>query len=257
MTRYPSILAASLIASLALCAVHAQAAAIPANIAAAVADAGRPDADRQRDANRKPAETLAFIGVHPGEKIGELLPGGGYFTRILSKAVGPKGRVFALVPQRPANAPADMPDMAARIKVVTDDANYSNVTLVQQPLPSLAAPEPVDMVFTADNYHDLHNIPGLDMAQFNKLALNSLKPGGLYAVIDHSAETGSGVRDTSTLHRIDVDAVKSEVTAAGFEFVGSSNLLANAADPRTAKVFDPAIRGKTDQFILKFRKPKK
>jgi predicted methyltransferase len=97
----------------------------------------------------------------------------------------------------------------------------------------------------------------LDVAQFNKLVLNSLKPGGLYAVIDHSAESGSGVRDTSTLHRIDMDAVKSEVTAAGFEFVGSSNLLANAADPRTAKIFDPSIRGKTDQFILKFRKPKK
>jgi predicted methyltransferase len=257
MLRYPSILAASLLASLALCALSAQAAGIPANIAAAVADSARPDADKQRDANRKPAETLAFIGVKPGEKIGELLPGGGYFTRILSKAVGPKGKIFALVPQRPANAPADMPDMAARIKVIADDANYSNVTIVQQPLPSLAAPEPVDMVFTADNYHDLHNIPGVDVAQFNKLVFGSLKPGGLYVVIDHSAQSGSGVRDTGTLHRIDVDAVKSEVTAAGFEFVGGSDILANADDPRTAKVFDPAIRGKTDQLILKFRKPRK
>jgi predicted methyltransferase len=256
MIRYPSILAASLLASMALCAFHAQAAAIPANIAAAVADSGRPDADKQRDANRKPAETLAYIGVKPGEKIGELLPGGGYFTRILSKAVGPKGKIFALVPQRPANAPPDMPDMAARIKVVTDDANYANVSIVQLPLPSLAAPEPVDMVFTALNYHDLHNVPGLDLAKFNKIVLDSLKPGGLYVVVDHSAEAGSGVRDTSALHRIDMEAVKSEVTAAGFEFLGSSDMLANPADSRTLKVFDPAIRFKTDQFILKFRKPK-
>jgi predicted methyltransferase len=257
MSRYSSVLAASLITSLALCAGGARAAAIPANIAAAVADSGRPDTDKQRDANRKPAETLAFVGVKPGEKIGELLPGGGYYTRILSKAVGPKGKVFALAPQRPANAPADMPDMAARIKGVASDANYSNVTVVELPLPSLAAPEPVDLVFTALNYHDLHNIPNSDVAKFNKMVLDSLKPGGLYVVIDHSAEAGSGIRDTGTLHRIDKDAVKSEVTAAGFEFVGSSDLLANAADSRTAKVFDPAIRGKSDQFILKFRKPKK
>jgi predicted methyltransferase len=257
MCRNPSLLAASLLAALALSAVGARAAAVPANIAAAVADAGRPDADKQRDANRKPAETLAFVGIKPGEKIGELLPGGGYFTRILSKAVGPKGKVFALVPQRPANAPADMPDMAARMKVITDDANYANVILVQQPLSSLAAPEPVDLVFTALNYHDLHNIPRIDVAKFNKVVLDSLKPGGLYVVIDHSAEAGSGVRDTAKLHRIDKDSVKSEVTAAGFEFVGGSDILSSAADPRTATVFDPAIRGKTDQFILKFRKPKK
>jgi len=260
MTRHPSILAASilatsLIASLAPSAARAQAAAVPAYIASAVADNGRPDADRARDANRKPAETLMFIGVKRGEKIGELLPGGGYFTRILSKAVGPKGKIFALVPQRPANAPADMPDMAARLKVIVDDANYSNVTMVQRPLASLAAPEPVDMVFTALNYHDLHNVPGLDLAKFNKLVFESLKPGGSFVVIDHSARAGSGVSDTSTLHRIDMEAVKSEVTAAGFEFLGSSDILANPADPRTAKVFDPAIRGQTDQFILKFRKP--
>ena len=85
----------------------------------------------------------------------------------------------------------------------------------------------------------------------------SLKPGGLYVVLDHSAPAGSGLADTKTLHRIDADVVKQEVTAAGFEFVGASDVLANPADTRTAIVFDPSIRGKTDQFILKFRKPKK
>jgi predicted methyltransferase len=115
----------------------------------------------------------------------------------------------------------------------------------------------VDLIFTAQNYHDLHNSQALDVAAFNKSVFDALKPGGLFVIVDHSAEKGSGSRDTSTLHRIDAETVKSEVTAAGFEFVGGSEILKNASDDRTAKVFDPAVRGKTDQFILKFRKPKK
>jgi predicted methyltransferase len=256
MIRHPLVLAASLMASLSLAATCVLAASIPANITAAVADSNRPDTDKQRDANRKPADTLAFLGVKPGEKIGELIPGGGYFTRLFSKAVGPKGHVYALVPERPANAPADMPDLAARVRAIAADPNYSNVSVVVAPLGTLASSEPVDLVFTAQNYHDLHNFP-VDVVAFNKSLFNSLKPGGLYVVLDHSAEAGSGLRDTNTLHRIDADVVKKEVTAAGFQFVGSSDILANSADTRTGKVFDPAIRGKTDQFILKFRKPKK
>ena len=256
MIRHPLVLAASLMASMSLAAACVQAASIPANITTAVADGNRPDTDKQRDANRKPADTLAFLGVKPGEKIGELIPGGGYFTRLLSKAVGPKGHVYALVPERPANAPPDMPDLAARAKAIAADPNYSNVSVVVAPLGTLASPEPVDLVFTAQNYHDLHNFP-VDVVAFNKSIFNSLKPGGLYVVLDHSAEAGSGLRDTNTLHRIDPDVVKQEVTAAGFQFVGKSDILANSSDTRTGKVFDPAIRGKTDQFILKFRKPKK
>jgi predicted methyltransferase len=256
MIRYPLVLAASLVASLSLSATCTQAAGIPDNITAAVADSNRPDTDKQRDANRKPAETLAFVGVKSGEKIGEFFPGGGYFTRLFSKAVGPKGHVYGLVLERPADTPANLPDFAAKVKAIAADANYSNVSVLVAPLTTLAPPEPVDLVFTAQNYHDLHNW-STDVVAFNKIMFNSLKPGGLYVVLDHSAEAGSGARDTNTLHRIDADMVKKEVTAAGFEFVGGSDLLANSADSRTAKVFDPAIRGKTDQFILKFRKPKK
>ena len=258
MRLITSILTGSLCAAcLVLSAGGARAASIPAAIAAAVADSGRPEADKQRDADRKPAETLAFAGVKHGEQVAELLPGAGYFTRILSKAVGPKGRVFAVVPPRPANAPADRPDPVARLKAITDDANYANVTVVQQPLATLSLAAPVDMVFTAQNYHDLHNVPGLDIAAFNKSVFDALKPGGLYVVVDHSAEAGSEVRDTSTLHRIDEATVKKEIQAAGFEMAGSTDILANPTDARTTKVFDPSIRGKTDQFILKFRKPKK
>jgi predicted methyltransferase len=247
--------AAMLLGVLAMAGNVTIAAGVPANIAAAVADSARPDADKQRDTNRKPAETLEFAGVKPGAKIAEVLPGGGYFTRIFSKAVGDKGHVYALVPERPANAPADMPDMAARVNAIAADANYSNVSVLIARLGVLAPPVPVDLVWTSLNYHDLHNVPGLDVTAFNKRMFDSLKPGGVYVVLDHSAAAGSGLRDTATLHRIDAETVKAEVTAAGFVFAGGSDLLKQTSDDRTAKVFDPAVRGKTDQFLLKFRKP--
>jgi predicted methyltransferase len=257
MIRHPLIVAAALTASLTLAANCASAKSIPANIASAVADGNRPDADRQRDANRKPAETLAFAGVKSGATIAELLPGGGYFTRLFSKAVGGSGHVYALVPAPLADAPADVPDFAARVKAIAADPNYSNVSVVVEPFSQLGVPTPVDMVWTSQNYHDLHNIPGLDVGVFNKMVFDDLKPGGIYLILDHRAEAGSGTRDTKTLHRIDPEAVKREVLAAGFVFVGSSNLLQQASDNHTLKVFDPTIRGKTDQFILKFRKPGK
>ena len=259
MTRYSFVFAASLLAALVTVTGvnRAFAAGIPANIKAAVADSARPEADSARDANRKPAETLAFADVKAGQQVAELIPGGGYFSRIFAKAVGPKGHVTALVPPRPANAPADAPDRNAPIKALAADANYSNLSVEELAMGKVALAAPVDLVFTAQNYHDLHNVATLDVANFNKSVFDALKPGGLYVVLDHSAESGSGSRDTSTLHRIDADTVKQEVTAAGFVFVAASDVLKNSADTRTAKVFDPSVRGKTDQFILKFRKPKK
>jgi predicted methyltransferase len=262
MVRHPLILAAALTAAvttpLTLTALRTSAASIiPDNIAAAVADATRPDADKQRDADRKPAETLAYTGVKTGAHIAELLPGSGYFTRIFSKAVGSGGHVYALVPARSPDAPADTPDFAARVKAIAADPNYANVSVVVEPFSQLGVPAPVDLMWTSQNYHDLHNLPGLDVGVFNKMVFDDLKPGGIYLVLDHAAEAGSGERDTKTLHRIDPETVKKEVLAAGFEFVGSSNLLAQAGDSHSVKVFDPTVRGKTDQFILKFRKPGK
>lgn len=255
MIRDPRVLAAALAATLMLTATCAGAASIPGNIAAAVADKSRPDADKTRDANRKPAETLAFTGVKPGAQVAELLPGGGYFTRLFSKAVGSAGHVYALVPAPLTNAPADVPDFAARVKAIAADPDYANVSVVVEPFSQLAVPVPVDLVWTSQNYHDLHNFPGLDVGVFNKMVFDDLKPGGIYLVLDHTAEAGSGDRDTKTLHRIDPEAVKKEVLAAGFVFVGSSNLLRQPSDSRSLKVFDPSVRGKTDQFILKFRRP--
>jgi predicted methyltransferase len=231
---------------------------VPPYIAAAVADKARPEADTQRDADRKPAETLAFAGVKPGEEVAELIPGGGYFTRLLSAVVGPKGKVYALAnPKRP-DAPADAPEPAARLAPITSDPHYANVavsTLSIRATP-IMLPQNVDMVWTSQNYHDLHNVKDLNVADLDKAVFNALKPGGIYIVLDHAAEAGSGFRDTSTLHRIDEEAVKQEVEAAGFKFVAESDVLRNKDDPHTDKVFDGAIRGHTDQFILKFRKPK-
>jgi predicted methyltransferase len=255
MIAHPLVLAAGFAAALMLTGNCTSAASIPGNIAAAVADGSRPDADKTRDANRKPAETLAFTGVKPGAQIAELLPGGGYFTRIFSKAVGSSGHVYALVPAPLADAPADVPDFAARVKAIAADPNYANVSVVVEPFSQLAVPVPVDLVWTSQNYHDLHNLPGLDVGIFNKMVFDDLKPGGIYLVLDHAAEAGSGGRDTKTLHRIDPETVKKEVLAAGFVFVGSSDLLRQSTDAHSLKVFDPTVRGKTDQFILKFRRP--
>ncbi|MEP7244870.1 MAG: methyltransferase [Gammaproteobacteria bacterium] len=230
---------------------------IPAGVKAAVADASRPDADKQRDANRKPAETLAFTGIKKGDHVAELLPGGGYFTRIISKVVGDKGVVYAVAPPKRPNAPADAPEPSAAVAAIAADAGYKNVRVMTARVTELTLPEPVDVVWTSLNYHDIHNVPNADLKAVNTTIFNALKPGGTYIVIDHAAEKGSGARDTSTLHRIDPEIVKTEVQSAGFVLAGESDVLRNAEDPHTAGVRDPSIQGKTDQFILKFKKPAK
>jgi len=228
--------------------------AIPANIAAAVADKTRPEADTKRDADRKPAEVLAFVGVKRGDKVADLIPGAGYFTRLFSDAVGPKGAVYAFMPAEFAQfSKTPLPANGAH----TDPAR-PNITFLTAPMNAVAAPEKLDIVWISQNYHDLHDdfAKPADTAVVNKQVFAALKPGGVYVVLDHSAVAGSGLAATNTLHRIDAATVKSEVTAAGFKFVSESKVLANPADARTANVFDASIRGKTDQFIYKFRKPK-
>jgi predicted methyltransferase len=245
----------TLAASMLLLAV-AHAAAPPANIAAAVADAARPAADTQRDPDRKPAAMLEFAGIKPGMSVADLIPGSGYFTRLFSAAVGPTGKVYAVATARPADAPADAPDRSAPVRAIAADPHYANVTVDVVNLRQFSLAPPVDVIWTSQNYHDVHNVKDLDVVDFDKAVFAALKPGGVFIVLDHSAATGSGFSDTSTLHRIDEEAVKKEVESAGFKFAGASDVLRNKDDPRTAKVFDPAIRGRTDQFILKFVKPK-
>jgi predicted methyltransferase len=212
-------------------------------IAAAVADPARPEADRARDALRKPAEIVAFAGVKPGDTIAEIAPGGGYYTRVLAKAVGPTGKVYALMPAFFANRPGGLDAINALA------AQYGNVEVVVVDYATTRLPEPVDLVWTTENYHDLANG---NVAQVNSWAFNALKPGGIYFVEDHSAP-GTGLSATSTLHRIDPAAVKEQVGAAGFVLEAESDLLHNPNDPHTANPRE--VQPTSDKFALRFRKP--
>jgi len=229
----------------------------PAHVAAAIATSTRPEADRARDVNRMPAEVLAFTGVKPGDVVVDFWPGGGYFTRLFSPAVGPRGKVYAISPQELVDKFGDR--AKASMEKLRGDANTSNVTGLFVPVSAFATPEKVDVFFTMQNYHDLHAkfMEGTDAIAFNRAVFASLKPGGVYIVGDHAAAPGSDVSTSETLHRIDSAIVRREVEAAGFEYVGSLDVLRRADDPHTDRIFEEGIRDKTDRFILKFRKPRR
>lgn len=212
-------------------------------IAAAVANPQRPDADRARDPLRKPAEIVAFAGVKPGDAVAEIAPGGGYYTRILAASVGPEGKVYALMPGFLADRPGGLDGINALAE------QYGNVEVVVVDYAQTELPEPVDLVWTTENYHDLANG---DVGAVNAWAFAALKPGGLYFVEDHSAP-GTGLSVTSTLHRIDPQAVKDQVTAAGFALDAESDVLHNPDDPHD--VSPREVRPTSDKFALRFRKP--
>ena len=229
------------------------AAPIPANITKALADPARPATDVARDAARHPAELLAFAGVKPGAQVADFIIGGGYFTRVLSAAVGPKGHVTAY---QPAEFIQFQASYGENLKTVA--AAYKNITPLSSSLQVMDLPDKLDLVMTVQNYHDLHlgPFPKDTATKINAEVFKSLKPGGVFLIVDHAATAGSGIGAADTLHRIDIAAVKSEVEAAGFKLAAESSMLAVSADPHTANVFDPVIRGKTDQFVLKFVKPR-
>ncbi len=216
--------------------------------AEAVADPKRPAEERARDALRHPAEMLAFAQVAPGDKVADIRPGAGYFTRLFSDVVGPTGRVYAFVPNRTAERENPTADLLV--------AAYPNVTRVNGLLDAMTYAEPLDMIFMSQEYHDFH-IPGFntDVARMNAAVFAALKPGGRYILIDHQAAPGTGITAVQTLHRIEGDYLRREVEAAGFVFEGESRAVANPADDHSLNVFDEAIRGRTDQFVYRFRKP--
>jgi predicted methyltransferase len=238
-----------------LAGVPAKAAAgTPAYITAAIADPARPADEKAQDANRKPEEVLAFAGIKPGDKVLDLMPGAGYYTRIFSKIVGPKGIVYAL---QPAEMNKAAPQRLKSLQGFAGSKDYPNVVILVQPIGALQLPGNLDVVWTSQNYHDLHDpfMGSPDMAKINKTLYAALKPGGLYIVLDHAAAAGTGTSKTNDLHRIDPAAVKAEVTQAGFDFAGESDVLRNPADPHTLAIFDGRIKGRTDKFVYKFRKP--
>ncbi len=236
--------AAGLLMSYPVVSIAAQAGA---DISAAIADSNRPQADKDRDAVRHPAELLAFIGAKRGDKISELVPGGGYVTRLLAKVVGPTGHIYA----------TNLPTLNERFKtgvnpIVADTAAYGNVSVVETPGEQLKLPEPVDIVFTSENYHDYQNAGMFktDTKALDKAAFAALKPGGLYVITDYVGPAGSGMTLTQSLHRIDPQVIKDEVTAAGFMLEAESNAMMNPADDLTKR----SGQG-SSQIMLKFRKP--
>ena len=221
-------------------------------LTAAPAVLAQAPADAMTDPAMKRAEVLAFIGVKPGDRVADIVAG--RFVRALSQAVGPNGKVYAL---EPAEVVKTHPQVLGMLQGLTADHAYANVVVVTPPIDAPALPAGLDAVFIRQNYHDLHDkfMGPADVPAFNRNVFAALKPGGVYVVLDHADAAGTGLKDTDTLHRIDEATVKAEVLAAGFVLDGESHILANPADDHAKNVFDPAIHGKTDQFLLRFRKP--
>ncbi len=194
---------------------------------------------------------IAFIGLKPGDKVADIV--GGRFVRSLSQAVGPTGTVYAV---ETAEVVKIHPEVMKVMSMVAADPAYANVKASADPV-ATPLPKGLDAVFIRQNYHDLYDkfMGPADVAAFNKGVFAALKPGGVYVVLDHADAPGAGLTHTETLHRIDEARVRADVLAAGFVLDAESQILANPADDHTKMVFDPAIRGKTDQFLLRFKKP--
>ncbi len=249
MTKFHAVLMAGLVAL--PCA--AAFAAVPAYVTAALTDPARGKGV-EVDARRHPGELAAFAHIKPGDTVVDLIPGSGYFTRIFSQIVGPNGHVYAVWPNEYAKVDTDdVPITQALVK----DPHYANVTLLTQPAAAFSLPVKADVVWTSQNYHDYPDkfMGNIDPKLLDNAVFAALKPGGMFVVVDHAAEAGSGMRDTEKLHRIDPNIVKTQVTAAGFKLDGETDVLGNPADDHTKLLFDKSIRGHTDQFVYRFRKP--
>lgn len=227
-------------------------AAKPADFATIVADKTRSEADRKLDAGRDPAAVLDFAGVKKGETVADLMAGNGYFTAMLAQVVGPKGVVYAL------NPPSfhDAKDWAAGRNA------RPNIRTLVVPIQTMKlAPGSIDTLFTHQVYHDLYwesekyNYPRLDVPAVLADWFSAVKPGGHVVVVDHWGPGGDPREQADKLHRIEPDRVKADMAAAGFVLVAEGSMLRRSEDGHDKLVFDPAIRGKTDRFALKFQRP--
>ena len=221
-------------------------------IARAVANPARPAGYRAADRFRKPAETLAFSGVRPGMIVGEFYPSGGYFTRMLSDVVGPTGHIYGIENDR-------WQDSVRDDKALLAEGKWKNVSIVVRPFGTVGFPKPLDLAWVTQNYHDMKiaKYGKVDTVAFDRAVYRALKPGGTYFILDHQGAPGLTNADIEKLHRINRDVVVREVTSAGFKLVGEGKFLRRPADDHTKPIFDPSIRGRTDQYALKFVKPRR
>jgi predicted methyltransferase len=210
---------------------------------AILADPGRPENERALDAVRKPEEMLQFFGVKPGDKVADLMASRGYYTAILSKAVGDKGVVYS------AN-PTVRDETRERFK----NSPYANVRIIEGGMGTVALSSDGSLDFVLINL-DYHEVDPADRATMNKRVFEALKPGGVYGVVDHAAQDGAGDAVRKTLHRIEKGLVVKEGTAAGFKLAKEGEMLKNPDDPHTESALKEQ-RGKSDRFVLRFEKPK-
>ena len=223
---------------------------LSAIIARAVADPARPTDQRQLDALRKPAETLAFSGVRPGMAVGEFYPGGGYFTRMLSGVVGPSGHIYGL-------ENGGWKGVGDADRAMLAEGRWTNVSMDIQPFGTVAFPRPLDLVWVTQNYHDL-KIPQygkVDTIAFDRAVYRALKPGGIFFILDHQGYPGMTEGEIAKLHRINRDVVVREVTSVGFRLVAEGSFLRRPTDDHRLPIFDEKVRGHTDQYALRFVKP--
>jgi predicted methyltransferase len=211
-----------------------------------LASPDRPQAEKDRDAARKPIETIQFAGIKTGQTVLEVIAVGGWFTEVLSAAVGPTGKVYAQNPtfftQRPGFAEAEK----AR------DDRLKNVTPIHGDLPDASLKGKADVALTAQNLHDIYNSAGEDAAvALCKGVYEDLKPGGTFIVIDHVGIAG---QDNKMFHRIELAQAKAVLTKAGFKIDAESDLLKNPKDDHTKGVRDPSVQGHTDQFMIRAKK---
>lgn len=220
------------------------------DIGAILADSGRPTADRERDASRKPDQILAFFEIGPGDKVADLLCGGGYYTRILAPLVGVGGEVYA------GNNPFFQPFGEEALTALLSEPGYERVHRIDGPVDELALPTDasMDAVIIALAYHDLW-LTDEDRDELNRRVFASLKSGGVYGIIDHNAAPGSGTDVIDSLHRIEENVIIDEISSAGFSLAARGDFLRNPEDDHSLRVFDPSIRGNTDRFVLRFEKP--
>lgn len=221
-------------------------------LAARLSAQSRPAADRARDAGRKPAEVVAFLGIEPGMTVVDLIAAGGYYTEVLSIAVGTEGRVYAQNTAFTLQFRDGANEKAIRERLAGN--RLPNVERLDREIADLGlAPDSVDAAVTALNFHDVYNGRGPEAAAaFLAAAYDFLEPGGVLGIIDHAGNPGA---DNEKLHRIEEERVLEAARAAGFEVEASSDVLRNPQDDRSRSVFAEGLRGHTDRFVLRLRKP--
>ncbi len=221
------------------------------DLRALLASESRAEADRARDAGRKPADVIEFLGIEPGMRVMDVIAAGGYYTEVLSLAVGADGEVVAQNPPGVLQFRDGANEKAISARLA--DNRLPNVSRLNAELGEIASSGTYDAAITALNFHDIYHRGGPESAVGAlKAVYDVLEPGGVFGIIDHVGVAGA---DNASLHRIEKEIAIETAIAAGFVVEDETDLLSNAADDHTQGVFAEGLRGNTDRFALKLRKP--